>query len=59
MSRYASRKFLIATAALICTQWALFEQLIGAADWRVVVIAVVGLYGAGNVAQKALTKEPT
>jgi hypothetical protein len=52
--RYASRKFLIAVASLGCAQWALFEKLIDGSDWRVVVIAVVGLYGAANVGQKAI-----
>jgi hypothetical protein len=57
VNRYASRKFLIAAASLVCAQWALFEQLIGAADWRVVVIAIVGLYGAANVGQKAVERK--
>ena len=52
--RYRSRKFWIAAASLACAQWALFEQLITGADWRVVVIAVVGLYAGANVGQKAV-----
>jgi len=52
--RYASRKFLVAVASLACAQWSLLEGLIDGATWRTVVIAALGLYGAANVAQKAL-----
>lgn len=55
--RYASRKFLIAVSSLACAQWALFANLISGQDWRIVVIAVVGLYGAANVGQKALVEK--
>lgn len=52
--RYASRKFLVAVASLACAQWSLLEGVIDGPTWRTVVIAVVGLYGGANVAQKAL-----
>ena len=57
--KYSSRKFLIAISALACTQWALFESLITGSDWRVVVIAIVGLYAGANVAQKAVERPQT
>ena len=57
--RYASRKFLVSVLSLACAQWALLEGLVTGADWRVVVIAVVGLYAGANVAQKAVEgKQP-
>jgi len=54
MNKYGSRKFVVAVLALIGSQWALAEHLIGADNWMKVVIAVVGLYAAGNVVQKAV-----
>lgn len=59
MNRYSSRKFIVALLSLACTQWALLEGLIAGSDWRVVVIAIVGLYAAANVGQKAVEgKQP-
>ncbi len=55
-SRYASRKFLIAIAALVCAQWSLIELLISGEQYKVIVIGVLGLYGLANVAQKAVVK---
>ncbi len=55
--KYSSRKFIVALLSFGCTQWALLERLISSSDWRVVVIAIVGLYAGANVAQKALVKE--
>lgn len=54
MNKYGSRKFVVAVLALISAHWALVEHLIGADNWMKVVIAVVGLYAAGNVAQKVV-----
>lgn len=54
MNKYGSRKFVVAVLALISAHWALVEHLVGSGDWVKVVIAVVGLYAAGNVAQKVV-----
>lgn len=58
MTRYASRKFIAAMASLLCAHWALLEKLIAAADYKAILLGTIGLYIAGNVAQKAVTKEP-
>lgn len=52
MTRYASRKFLIAIAALVCAQWSLIEALINGEQYKVIIIGILGLYGLANVAQK-------
>lgn len=52
--RYGSRKFLLALATLAATTWALAEKLIGAGDWKAVVLGTAGLYIAGNVGQRAI-----
>lgn len=57
MNRYASRKFLVALFVLIAATWSLFEFLITSGDYVKIVIAVVGLYSAGNVMQKATAKD--
>lgn len=56
MTRYASRKFIVALAALAGCHWALFERLITGDLYVKVVIAVLLLYQAANVAQKATEK---
>lgn len=56
MNRYLSRKFMIAVASLVSSTWSLWERLIDASDYKAIVIAVLGLYGAANVAQKAMVK---
>ena len=56
MIRYASRKFLIAIATLVCAQWSLPEALISGEQYKVIVIGIIGLYGLANVSQKALVK---
>lgn len=56
MSRYASRKFLLALAALISASVLVWNHLIADGVYSAVVIATVGAYIAGNVAQKATTK---
>lgn len=53
-SRYASRKFIAAMTGLGLTQWALFEHALDSADYKTIMLAVVGGYVAGNVAQKAV-----
>lgn len=56
MSRYASRKFILALLALASTSWLVYEKAISAGDYKAVVIGTVGAYILGNVAQKATTK---
>lgn len=56
-SRYASRKFIVALLILIAATWALSETLLTSADYTKIVIAVIGLYGISNVAQKALASD--
>lgn len=56
MTRYASRKFLVSLAALGGAHWALFEKLIDGALYVKVVLAVLLLYQAANVTQKATDK---
>lgn len=59
MNKYGSRKFVVSLLALGAAQWALAEHLVGADNWTKVVIAVVGLYAAGNVAQKVVENAAT
>lgn len=56
-SRYASRKFLVSLLTLAITTWTRFELLIDSADFTKIVIAVIGLYGIANVAQKVMVKD--
>lgn len=56
MNRYASRKFIVSLAALAGCHWALFEKLIDGELYVKVVIAVLLLYQAANVTQKATDK---
>ena len=59
MTRFTSRKFLLALAALMIASGLLAFGMVTALIWRDVVIATVGAYIAGNVTQKATSKEPT
>ena len=56
MTRYASRKFIVSLAVLAGSHWALFERLISGDLYVKVVIAVLLLYQAANVTQKATDK---
>lgn len=55
-SRYASRKFLLAAAALASATGLVALTMISDGVYSAVVIATVGAYIAGNVAQKAVEK---
>jgi len=57
VTRYGSRKFLLALARLLVASGLLAMGMVTAIIWRDVVIATVGAYIAGNVAQKATAKE--
>ena len=56
MSRYGSRKFLIAIYCQTGALYALIMQLINGAQFVSITAAVLGLYGLSNVAQKWVAK---
>lgn len=56
MSRYASRKFLLALLSLGSATGLVCTGHIADGVYSAVVIATVGAYIAGNVSQKAVTK---
>lgn len=56
MSRYASRKFLLASASLASASVLVCFGHIADGVYSAVVIATVGAYIAGNVTQKATAK---
>lgn len=55
--RYASRKFILALATLASATWLVYSGHIADGVYSAVVIATVGSYIAGNVAQKATAKD--
>jgi hypothetical protein len=57
-SKYLSRKFLLALLALASATWLVYTQHIADGVYSAVVIATVGAYIVGNVAQKATEKIP-
>ncbi len=57
MTSLLSRKFIITAMTLLASTWMLYERLLTSADYKAVVIGTVGLYIAGNVAQKATAKD--
>jgi hypothetical protein len=57
MNRYASRKFILALLTLGSATWLVSDRLIADGVYSAVVIAVVGAYIAGNVAQKAVASK--
>lgn len=56
MIRYASRKFLLALLALLSASALVYTGHIADDVYSAVVIATVGAYIVGNVAQKAVVK---
>lgn len=58
-ARYVSRKFVAAMASLISANWALYEHLIEGDAYKTILVGVMAAYVAGNVAQKAVEKDPT
>lgn len=58
VTRFASRKFLLALIVLIAATIALFSGDLSGTLWRDVVLGTCGVYLAANVAQKATSKEP-
>lgn len=54
--RFLSRKFIIAVAALLSATGLVVGGYIDGGVYSAVVIATVGAYIAGNVAQKAVAK---
>jgi hypothetical protein len=56
MTRYTSRKFILALLTLISASALVALRLIDGGVYSAVVVASVGAYIAGNVAQKAVSK---
>ena len=57
MTRYASRKFIVAMMAIASASWLVYSGHIADGVYSAVVIAAVGGYLAANVTQKATAKE--
>lgn len=56
MSRYGSRKFITAMLCLASAHASLLGDLITGEQYKVIIIAILALYGAANVAQKVVEK---
>lgn len=59
MTRFYSRKFLLALLTLVSATCLVYAGHIADGVYSAVVIAAVGAYIAGNVAQKTIAKGPT
>lgn len=57
MTRYASRKFVVAMAAIASASWLVYAGHIADGVYSAVVIAAVTGYLAANVTHKATAKE--
>lgn len=56
MTRYASRKFVVAMAAIASASWLVYSGHIADGVYSAVVIAAVTGYLAANVTQRAVVK---
>ena len=56
MTRYMSRKFITAMLCLASAHASLMGELITGEQYKVIIIAVLALYSAANVAQKGVEK---
>lgn len=57
MDRYASRKLWLAVLTLASSSWLAVEKVIDSADWKAVVIGVVGAYMLANVGSAFAAKQ--
>ncbi len=57
MSKFKSRKFILALLTQTANVWLVAAGLIDPGVYSAVTIAVVGVYVAGNVAQKKYIQE--
>ena len=57
MTRYASRKFVVAMSAIASASWLVYSGHIADGVYSAVVIAAVTGYLAANVTQNATAKE--
>ena len=57
MTRYGSRKFIMAFLALASATWLVSIGAITPAVYQAVVLGTVGVYVAGNVGQKWVEKK--
>lgn len=57
MTRYASRKFVVAMSAIASASWLVYAGHIADGGYSAVVIAAVTGHLAANVTQKATAKE--
>lgn len=55
--RYTSRKFILSCLTLAASTWLVFEHVLASGDYKAILIGTIGLYIAGNVAQKATVKD--
>jgi hypothetical protein len=56
MNKLTSRKFILSLATLASSTWLVYAEHIADGVYSAVVIATVGAYIVGNVAQKATAK---
>ena len=54
MNRYSSRKFILAVGVLLISAYLVYGKHISGGTYSAVVIAGIGAYIAGNVAQKKI-----
>lgn len=55
--RHFSRKFLISTSVLVISAVGLFKGVLDSGSWVAVSTLICGLYAAGNVMEKKVSKE--